>query len=339
MAIKISNTIVLDDSRNLANGANGTFTGTGHIKLPAGTTAQRPASPTNGMIRYNTDEQTFEGYVDGAWGPIGGAEIVLTPTNVEPANAATGVTLTNPVLEGSTYYHLYGKEKANGQWQISNTSNFSTTVVDQVVSGNSVTYTTSVTLSKETHYWRVRYQDSDGVWSNYSTPTEFFAGTPPPNTLGQSYEGGFYTGVINIGGGVCYYLIVAPNATGCACCQWKTTRTTTSGTGSCVNGYTNTYGPMDNADHPAGNWTATRSISGYSDWYLPARDELDIMYTNKGSMPAGEGFATTTASTTYWSSTELNAFDAYDQFFSNGYSSFIYKTFLNKVRAVRRSPI
>jgi hypothetical protein len=289
------------------------------------------------MIRYNTDEDTFEGYVDGAWGPIGGdVEIVLTPTNVDPANAATGVTFTNPVLEGSPYYSLYGKPKANGQWQISNTSNFSTTVVDQVVSGTAVTYTTSVTLPEVVkHYWRVRYQDSDGVFSNYSTPTEFTTILNPPTTLGQSYQGGYYTGVIDIGGGVCYYLIVAPNATGCACCAWKTTRTATSGTGSCVNGYTNTRSPMENATHPAGNWTATRTISGYSDWYLPARDELNIMYTNKGSMPAGESFA----ADNYWSSTEISAYYACGQFFSTGNGGCNLKTSNFRVRAVRRSPI
>ena len=34
--------------------SNGTFNGTGQVKLPAGTTAQRSGSPTNGMIRYNS---------------------------------------------------------------------------------------------------------------------------------------------------------------------------------------------------------------------------------------------------------------------------------------------
>jgi hypothetical protein len=47
------------------------FSGTGSIRLPNGTTAERP-SPTAGMIRYNTSENTFEGYAAGAWGSIGG---------------------------------------------------------------------------------------------------------------------------------------------------------------------------------------------------------------------------------------------------------------------------
>jgi len=50
---------------------NLTFSGTGTIRLPNGTTAERP-SPTAGMIRYNTTENTFEGYAAGQWGSIGG---------------------------------------------------------------------------------------------------------------------------------------------------------------------------------------------------------------------------------------------------------------------------
>jgi hypothetical protein len=338
MAIKISNTTVIDDNRNFDNLVSATFDGVSHVKVPSGTTVERPGSPTNGMIRYNTDEETFEGYVDGAWGPIGGAfDIIITPTNVSPANNATEIG-RNPTLEASPFFHAYGKPKANGQWQISNTSNFSTFVVNDTVSGTANTYTITTDLSVSTTlFWRVRYQDSDGIFSDFSTPTQFAtAASFPPTTLGESFEGGFYTGVINIGGGVCYYLLIAPNASGCASCQWKTTRTTTSGTDSCVNGYTNTYGPMDNATHPAGNWTATRSISGFSDWYLPARDELNIMYTNKGSMPVGEGFA----GELYWSSTEYSANAACFQSFFNGVISILNKTTCNcRFRAVRRSPV
>ena len=47
------------------------FSGTGTITVPVGTTGQRP-SPTSGMIRYNTTENSFEGYAAGAWGSIGG---------------------------------------------------------------------------------------------------------------------------------------------------------------------------------------------------------------------------------------------------------------------------
>ena len=62
----------------LASLAGATFTGdvilgtTTALELPDGTTGQRPGSPVNGMIRYNTTLNTFEGYKNAAWGAIGG---------------------------------------------------------------------------------------------------------------------------------------------------------------------------------------------------------------------------------------------------------------------------
>ena len=48
------------------------LTGTGVLDLPVGTTAQRPGSPTSGMIRFNTDLTQFEGYNGSAWSQVGG---------------------------------------------------------------------------------------------------------------------------------------------------------------------------------------------------------------------------------------------------------------------------
>jgi hypothetical protein len=49
-----------------------TMSSTGYVLIPSGTTAQRPAVPVNGEIRYNSDYNSFEGYANGAWGNIGG---------------------------------------------------------------------------------------------------------------------------------------------------------------------------------------------------------------------------------------------------------------------------
>jgi len=48
------------------------FSGTGTITTPSGTTAQRPGSPGEGMLRYNSELDEFEGYAASAWGSIGG---------------------------------------------------------------------------------------------------------------------------------------------------------------------------------------------------------------------------------------------------------------------------
>ena len=47
-------------------------TGTSYMKVAVGTTAQRPASPVNGQIRYNIDLGALEGYSNGSWGSLGG---------------------------------------------------------------------------------------------------------------------------------------------------------------------------------------------------------------------------------------------------------------------------
>lgn len=47
-------------------------TSTGYLDLPVGTTAQRPGTPSSGMIRYNTSLSQFEGYNGAAWGQLGG---------------------------------------------------------------------------------------------------------------------------------------------------------------------------------------------------------------------------------------------------------------------------
>jgi hypothetical protein len=47
------------------------FDSTGAVKIPVGTTAQRPAG-ADGKIRFNSDTDKFEGYDGTAWGQLGG---------------------------------------------------------------------------------------------------------------------------------------------------------------------------------------------------------------------------------------------------------------------------
>jgi hypothetical protein len=58
---------------NLATKVNKT-SDTGSAVIPAGTTGQRDGSPANGYFRYNSSLASFEGYVGGAWGGVGGAQ-------------------------------------------------------------------------------------------------------------------------------------------------------------------------------------------------------------------------------------------------------------------------
>ena len=58
-----------------------------HITVPIGNTAQRP-SGTNGMIRYNADTGSFEGYTSTGWGSIGGGSVNMG--NTAPSTPKNG---------------------------------------------------------------------------------------------------------------------------------------------------------------------------------------------------------------------------------------------------------
>ncbi len=75
----------------------------------------------------------------------------------------------------------------------------------------------------------------------------------------------------------------------------------------------------------------------YGDWYLPSKEELDLMYQNKATIDAtagvngGSGFA----SAYYWSSTEYSNYHAWKQSFDDGDQSITTKGYASCVRAVR----
>jgi hypothetical protein len=93
--VLLANGTVSTDAINLGQlttaFTNPTFTGTGFMLIPKGTTAERPVSPVNGEIRYNTTTSQFEGYQGGAWGQLGGGATGGGPDEVFVEN---GVTVT-----------------------------------------------------------------------------------------------------------------------------------------------------------------------------------------------------------------------------------------------------
>jgi uncharacterized protein (TIGR02145 family) len=69
-------------------------------------------------------------------------------------------------------------------------------------------------------------------------------------------------------------------------------------------------------------------LNGYTDWYLPSKDELNKLYLNKNLIG---GFA----SGHYWSSSQYGSWDAWIQTFSSGIQISRYKDNYDFVRAVR----
>jgi len=75
---------------------------------------------------------------------------------------------------------------------------------------------------------------------------------------------------------------------------------------------------------------ANLSLGGYSDWFLPSRDELNLVYENLKAQGV-DGFA----DNYYWSSSEYVATHAWYQLFGNGDQGNFYKESTYRVRAVR----
>ena len=76
------------------------------------------------------------------------------------------------------------------------------------------------------------------------------------------------------------------------------------------------------------------SLNGYSDWYLPSKDELLEIYNNKSTLEAVSGFSAF-GSNNYWSSSESSNLNATLVFFFDGSTSFVNKGGNYNVRPIR----
>ena len=84
---------------------NITLDGTEFVRVPAGTTAQRPSSAAGGQLRFNTDIGTLEQYntLTSAWQAIDSPPIITSVTlagSATAANPAGGETVT---ITGSNF--------------------------------------------------------------------------------------------------------------------------------------------------------------------------------------------------------------------------------------------
>lgn len=108
--------------------------------------------------------------------------------------------------------------------------------------------------------------------------------------------------------------------------------TITTGQTSTTTGSSNTaYLSANYSDTAAAKFCKNMNYGGYADWFLPAKDELNYLYTKKASIA---GF--NTSGSYYWSSTEYNGLIAWVQRFSDGLQYYYGKNNAYLVRCVRR---
>lgn len=147
-------------------------------------------------------------------------------------------------------------------------------------------------------------------------------------TIGQHY-----------GGGIIFYIdstgehgLIADTADLKASTWWNGTNTTTGATRSGIGfGKSNTKKIILSQGEP-GIYAARRcwryQANGYTDWFLPSKDELNELYKRRNVVG---GFAPEF----YWSSTESDSYGAWFQNFSGGGKDVNFKYHVNAVRAIR----
>ena len=196
-----------------------------------------------------------------------------------------------------------------------------------------------------------------------------------PPGIGSAYEGGFLAGQISTtaNGIATHNLVIGPlSSAQNASVKWKNANTATAGADSVIDGPQNTADMVADGNstvYPAAHFCNDLTIGGFSDWYMAAKNELEVCYynlkptttsnstssgTNTNAVPSrGSNYTTGDPAQTsaaafqsggseaftagiYWSSTENSATFGSGQYFSTGYQNTPDKVYSSRVRAVRR---
>ncbi len=209
---------------------------------------------------------------------------------------------------------------------------------DGATSGSFTSSITGLTLGA-TYYVRAYATNDSGT--AYGDEVSFTTATPVLPSVGQSYQGGVLAYVLVSGdpgysASVQHGLIAAPSdqSTGSSA-EWGCSGTAISGAvGTAIGtGKQNTIDIMAAETGCATAGIAARLcgdlvLGGFSDWYLPSRDELRKLCLNKTAIG---GFA----ADTYWSSSQGDANSAWYNYFPNDYQVSNIKSGAHYVRAVR----
>jgi len=216
---------------------------------------------------------------------------------------------------------------------------------------------------------------ASGMWTLDQAMQLKKQGLWPPLAIGAAFGGGFFAGQIGVSGVATHNLVVGPLSTAQTTLAWKNAQIATAGADSDIDGPQNTADMVADGNstvYPCAHFCNDLSTGGFSDWYMPAKNELEICYfnlkpttdtnntssgINPNAVPARASNYTsgTPAQTTatdfqtnnaqefapllYWSSTEFSAARAWRGYFRTGTQyggTYGNKTGSYRVRAIRR---
>ena len=265
---------------------------------------------------------------------------INTPSITAPTNGATGQMDTFTITSSAFGVTNGSDTHASTDWEIWTGAGRTGTRVwsslTNTTNKTSITVPSGSLAVSTTYYIAVRYNGTTYGSSGYASSSFTTASAFIPTVFGQAWGGGYYAGVIKVGT-TRYALIVAPKSTQTSLAQ-KTSNDATTGTQSINDGWSNTAA-MNNASHPAAQYCRNMNAGGYTDWYLPSRDELELCYrnlkptttnnttsdpgiggnqnsqpgTNPNSDPAGAAYTTTNPAQTTATTFQSGGVEAFDE--------------------------
>lgn len=175
--------------------------------------------------------------------------------------------------------------------------------VDPVAQGATAEWVDSEELTAGDYDYAV--QDFDGSGTGQVSAVSAYTAPDDYSTvvIGDEIGGGIYAGTDTIDG-TDYHIVSGDAASEAYGLEWKTTRTDTVGTDSMTDGLANTQAMevAGLADHPAAAHCLAYGGGGHSDWHMPARSQLTLIYTN---LAGHAEFADNLSSGNYtWASTQ-----------------------------------
>lgn len=159
---KLSDSNTITDSAISESGEIIDIDTTGAIRVPDGTTAERPGTPVAGMFRYNTTDGQFEGYTT-EWGAIagtgagGGGSVDVVTTQHTGDGSTQGFALdSTPGDNDAVQVYL------NGVYQVKDAANYS-------ISGSTLTFVTPPTNSTAIEFVHFKLTSGGGGGISWDT--------------------------------------------------------------------------------------------------------------------------------------------------------------------------